>query len=454
MPIRRVPGTDVDYLLISYDAEGRERAEPDGTMLSRTALARVADTAAGITDVYFTSHGWKGDVKAAVEQYDKWIGAMVALAADRAYAGERRPGFKPLIIGLHWPSLPWGDENIADVAQDPVERDVNDYAQRIADTPTARDAIRSILTTALTEASDKLPDAAKTAYATLFKESGLGAGDVGAAPGADQDGFDPQAIIEEDKEAGESAGGAVAGARGAPGVPGEKSGGGFFDSLKDRLLSPLRQTSFWAMKKRAHVFGESGAHSLLTDLQRAAPATTRFHLMGHSFGCIVVSATVAGGAASQPLVRPVDSLFLVQGALSLWAFAPDIPYAQGTPGYFHQIVSKGLVKGPIVTTRSKHDTAVGRYYPQGAKLKKQFVLVDTEYPKYGGVGSFGIQGTPQSQDLPIKPATSAYGFKPGAIYNIESSRVIAKIDGASGAHSDIAHPEVAHVFWEASLSGL
>ena len=437
MPIRRVPNTDVDYLLIAFDAEGRERAEPDGTMLSKTALARVADSRSGITDVFFTSHGWKGDVKAAIEQYDRWIGAMVALEADRAYARERRTGFNPLIIGLHWPSLPWGDENLADAAEDqPIEREVNDYAQRIADTPTARDAIRSILQTASTAASSAtVPDAAKTAYATLFKESKLGAGEVGAAPGADQDGFDPQAILEENNA--------------------EKSEGGFFSSIRDKLLSPLRQTSFWAMKNRAHVFGESGGHDLLGALQAAAPATTRFHLMGHSFGCIVVSSTVAGGSSSKPLVRPVDSLFLVQGALSLWAYAPSIPYAEGTPGYFHPIVQKGLVKGPIVTTRSKFDTAVGRYYPQGAKLKRQFVLVDTTFPKYGGIGSFGIQGTAaQPQDLPIKPSTSPYGFKGGSIYNVEASRVIKTMDGASGAHSDIAHPEVAHIFWEAVLSGL
>jgi hypothetical protein len=436
MPIRRIPGTDVDYFLISYDADGRERAEPDGTMLSQAALGRVADAANGITDVFFTSHGWKGDVKAAVEQYDRWIGAMAGLEADRAYAAKRRPGFKALIVGLHWPSLPWGDEDIKDAVQAaPLEREVNDYAQRIADTPTARDAIRSILQTAASAtSSDTLPDAAKTAYQTLFKESGLGAGSVGAPPGADQDGFDPQAIVDENK--------------------GTKSDiGGFFSSLKDQLLSPLRQTSFWAMKKRAHEFGESGAHDLLYTLQSAAPATTRFHLMGHSFGCIVVSATVAGGAASKPLVRPVDSLFLVQGALSLWAFSPDIPYAKGTPGYFNPIVSKGFVKGPIVTTRSKFDTAVGKFYPQGAKLKQQFVLVDTEFPKYGGVGSFGIQGVSTTpEDVPIKPVTSVYGFKPSGIYNVEASRVIKQMDGASGAHSDIAHGEVAHIFWEAALS--
>ncbi|MEP6690472.1 MAG: hypothetical protein ABJD07_04910 [Gemmatimonadaceae bacterium] len=447
MPIRRVPGTDVDYLLISYDADGRERAEPDGTMLSHEAVTRLANTANGITDVFFTSHGWKGDVKAAIEQYDKWIGAMVALEADRAYAREQRPGFTPLIVGLHWPSLPWGDEDIpAGGTVEPLEREVSAYAHRIADTPDARDAIRSILQTAKAGAhGDTLTPTTQAAYDTLFKESGLGAGDVGAAPGADQDGWNPQHIIDEER---------ANAADGTDDAEAEDDGGGFFASIKDHLLSPLRQASFWAMKKRAHLFGESGGHELLVAMQSAAPETTRFHLMGHSFGCIVVSATIAGGEQSKALSRPVDSLFLVQGALSLWAFAPDIPYAAGTPGYFHRIVSKELVKGPIVTTRSTHDRAVGHYYPRGARLKRQLDLVDMDFPKYGGVGSFGIQGVATTQDFPIKPPTSPYGFQRGSVYNVESSRIIKTGGGASGAHSDIAHPEVAHIFWEAALAGL
>ena len=30
------------------------------------------------TDVFLISHGWMGDVPAAVGQYDRWIGAMAA----------------------------------------------------------------------------------------------------------------------------------------------------------------------------------------------------------------------------------------------------------------------------------------------------------------------------------------------------------------------------------------
>ena len=115
--------------------------------------------------------------------------------------------------------------------------------------------------------------------------------------------------------------------------------------------------------------------------------------MGHSFGCIVVSATVAGAPGGRPLPRPVDSLFLVQGALSLWAYCRRHPVAPGTAGYFHRIVKNGLVRGPIVTTRSSYDTAVGTLLSaRRAGARSQLVLGD-ELPNYGGIGTFGIQGS-------------------------------------------------------------
>src|SRR5215472_846011 len=151
------------------------------------------------------------------------------------------------------------------------------------------------------------------------------------------------------------------------------------------------------------------------------------------------------------LSRPVVSLLLVQGALSLWSYAGDIPYAKGTAGYFHRIVEHGLVRGPIVTTRSTHDTAVGRFYPLGAQVRQQLVL-DDALPAYGGIGSFGIQGLNGLVDMPMRPAAFRYGFRAGTIYNLEASDVIKNGGGASGAHSDIAHPEVAHAFWSAVLA--
>ncbi len=58
----------------------------------------------------------------------------------------------------------------------------------------------------------------------------------------------------------------------------------------------------------------------------------------------------------------VDSLTLVQGALSLWSYCSRIPVLPERRGYFHRLVSERLVRGPVVATMSIHDRAVGSFY--------------------------------------------------------------------------------------------
>lgn len=446
MPQVQVPGSDVRYDLVTFDAQGRERTDdPDGLM-SRRVLETL--TREPVTDVFLISHGWKGDVPEAKDQYNRWIGAMGTCAADWERARRKRPGFHPLLIGLHWPSLPWGDEEFgggegsfaapisgASPAASPTGDDfVERYAARLADTPAARVALQTIFAAALADvAPPSLPPAVRDAYEILDREAGMPSAGPAGAPDADREPFDPERAYQAAEDEMVSFGGFSLGG----------------------LLSPLRQLSFWKMKDRARRFGESGGFQLLCDLQRAAPVErgVRFHLMGHSFGCIVVSATVAGPGGCGQLVRPVHSVALIQGALSLWSYASEIPCAGGQPGYFHAIIADRRVAGPIITSQSEYDTAVGRWYPLAAGAARQVSFAPGELPKYGALGSYGVRGTgPTVADLALRPADAAYGFEPGQVYNLESSAVICEGGGASGAHSDIAKPEVAHAVWEAALT--
>src|SRR5262249_58087429 len=114
-------------------------------------------------------------------------------------------------------------------------------------------------------------------------------------------------------------------------------------------------------------------------------------LMGHSFGGIVVSAMLNGpGGAGGP--GPVDSLALVQGALSLWSYCDDMPVARGRPGYFRAVLASGRVRGPVVTTQSEVDTAVRRWYPLAAGTARQVDFAPSPFPRDGGGGPFGIPG--------------------------------------------------------------
>jgi hypothetical protein len=435
MPIRDVPNTDLRYYLVAFDKKGRERPDPDagGGMLSDDIKKALADGT--VTDVFVLSHGWKGDMPAAIDQYNRWIAAMAECKRDRERVRVRWPGFKPLIIGFHWPSQPWGDEKMdgsfAAAAVGGEEAFVEAWADRIADTPAARQALHTIYDSALEDSEpDRLPPDVVNAYRTLEKEAELGAEGVGGAPDADREPLDPQLTYEEAS------------------LDDAAFGGG----LGDGLLSPLRQLSFWTMKKRARSVGESGGHDLLR-LVRSANPKARLHLMGHSFGCIVVSSMMRGQDGSAGV--PIASALLVQGAMSLWSFAEDIPEKRGTAGYFRPVVTKSVVSGPIVVTTSQFDKAVGTWYPRAAAPARQ-VDYDTtgKLPKYGGIGTFGINGPGLSikQGEISEDVNFDYKLTAGNIYNLSGDRVIKEGGGFSGAHSDIAHPAVGHAFWEAVLA--
>ena len=149
MPIEKVDNTDLTYYLVCYDRNGNEQDDGGGKLSDRVCKA-IQDEP--ITDVFIMSHGWKGDIPAAKEQYNRWIQAMASCEADRKQIRELRKDFKALLVGFHWPSQPWGDEEVgvgsgasfaapggqASSLEDAIAHYVDLYADRIADTPAAR----------------------------------------------------------------------------------------------------------------------------------------------------------------------------------------------------------------------------------------------------------------------------------------------------------------------------
>jgi hypothetical protein len=434
MPQRKIPNTDVAYALVCFDANGMERADdrdaPGGRFSERVIEGVRAHPP---TDIFMFSHGWKGDVEAAVGQYDDWIGALVNQEADRLRMQARPGGFVPVFIGLHWPSLPWGDEEIGAGANFAVQGSavaalVDLYAKRLGDKPEVRAALGLIFEEARANAAaDTLTDKARKAYLRLDQTLDLGENQLGGPPEADREPFDPDAAVEASFDLGADFGG---------------------QDLGGAILSPLRQLSFWTMKKRARKVGEAAMHDLLKRLQGAS-ANARVHLIGHSFGCIVMSSMLGGPGCAAPLARPVDSCVLLQGAMSLWSFASEIPLAPGTVGYFRRLLADGKVQGPAVATISRFDTAVGRLYPAAAGVAGQVAFAGL--PKYGAIGAFGICGVKDVGTGKMLAADQDYGFEARRVYNLESSQFIRKGGGLSGAHSDISGPEVAHAIWQAAI---
>jgi hypothetical protein len=471
MPVREVQGTSLKYYLVTFDADGNERDEPGGGKLSQEILNILSSEA--ITDVFIFCHGWMADVPRAEKQYDKWVKAM-AEAPVMERIQQRQPKFCPLLIGLHWPSLPWGNEKLEQAIIDPNSSTSNlpklieqNYSECIANTPRAMDALRRIGETVMKENnySFELPKPLEEAYTQLDEETGLSTEGVGAKPGRDRNSFDPQRVHQAYK--------------------GENGYGKDFpdDSrftlqrIRDALLAPARALSFYSMKRRALTFGERGGSQFLQELQKKAPKEARFHLMGHSFGCIVVSAMLASPESGSELVYPVHSLSLVQGALSLWSYCAKIPEFHnvlvnikkvGKPGYFHTLIADGRVAGPIITTHSDNDTAVSDWYPLSAFMGQQLDYAPGDLPAYGGIGYWGIQGSELNPEaMKILPCDATYQLEQGKIYNLDSTDVIRRktelfrlqlpslgewvFHDRGGAHNEISEPEIAHAVWSAAF---
>lgn len=455
MPIKPIPGSKENtlYYLICYDKEGNERHDdPDVTngILSDEVI-RLASSGQ-YTDILFSSHGWKSDIATAIDQYDRWTAAMVACEADIARLKARPQGFKPLVIGLHWPSLPFGmedHEQPSDSEEDflfdfstPDERygsDIYTLAEEsIANNEQGKQAVKAILDSAIKDMNPSVLDTQTTqAIKTLLTANYPSDGNT-PSPAEEIPDTDVQTLFDNLKDAPKMQESLV-------------SFGG--SNGRGPLLNLLTQFSAWTMKARARTFGENGGAKLLRKLLTVTQESVQFHLMGHSFGAVVISSTVTGKNGNEPLPRPVDTVYLVQGAVSYWAYCKDIPAIAGTPGYYHKLSDPEYMKGPILVTRTENDTAVKTIYLFMAKLSlSESVAFDPmEQPKHGALGMFGARGAGIAvHDMKLLPLHGNYGFTPRTFFNLHASDFINKGNPLTGgAHNDIGHPEVAHAFWSA-----
>jgi len=439
MPLRQTPRLHVPYFLLAYGGDGTERTDEAGIggLLSARIVQEISDRQP--TDVFIQCHGWLDDIPGAINRYDQWIDAMTGLSVDIAAMGA---GFSPMWIGVHWPSLPWGQEltspGVISLAINNSKQPemLESYLWRLGlqNSLLAREALGTIFrANQESPIVSTLPSGVVQAYRTLSDLLNFQSKGLGAAPDSDMAKFDPNLAVRA-LQLGDS--------RLTFGIGG-------------LLLNPLRVLSFWSMKRRARTVGENSMHDLLKEIQHVS-RSVRVHIAGHSFGCIVGTSIIAGPNGQQFPSRPIDSLALLQGAVSLWSFADHIPATNGV-GYFHPMLQAQTVSGPIITTQSKYDRATGVWYPAAVGLVSadpSFAAPGDEgssvLPEWGAIGTWGIQGV-QANDLSMGPVNHKYTFDRGIVHNLQADAFIRAGGGFEGAHGDIHGPEVSHAVWQAAV---
>jgi hypothetical protein len=421
--IRLSDGTDVPYYIIPFDKQGRCEG-PE----TRKHLLETARTG-GFTDVFLFSHGWNNDWTAATGRYEDFIQGYMKMRQEHSLPVPA--GYKPLLVGIFWPStalvftedetgpgIAGGDPAAIDAAVGEERQEIREIAEALAPERVERFYELAQMEALSEEEGLELAGILQTLYRVSDEVDTAGeptaqeileAWKAAAAPA--QDFSDPANF------------GTVGGDAGGP------QAAGFGDVL--RKLDPrqvVRVATVWQMKDRAGGVGARGVGPLLRDLLQATPA--RVHLIGHSYGGKVVLSAVA----SAELPRKVDSILLLEPAVSHLCFAEKVP-STDRPGGYRPVLDR--INKPILSTFSAHDVPLTRIFHLAVRragdLGEAQIAGDGEPPSnFAALGGFGPRKAGEKlidiQDLPQR-----YDLTGARVYGLRATRTIS-------GHGDISNP--------------
>jgi hypothetical protein len=431
------------YREITFDADG------DVDAGQRDRLAEL-----DVTDLVMFAHGWNNSPSVAARLYSAFFAPFPGLLAP-----EVRLGY----VGVVWPSMRFTDEPIPDFRPSAVapllEPRLDSRLDSRLDKAT-RDALVELfpghgetverLARLLEEQSES--EAAFAEFGVLarkFAEVPPGGLEGAFADDLPLDEQSPPAVLYEDTltlcrkltVALEETGAVT-----EKPAPQSFSIGGGAKTLWKGAKELLRQTTYYAMKRRAGTVGERGLGPLLGQLARSSPRT-RVHLVGHSQGARLVAFALRGLPEG---ARNVKSLTLLQGAFSHYAFASKLPHSPHSAGALRSMQDR--VDGPVVACYSRHDSALGVIYPLASSLAGDTSSAVGLDKRWWAMGHDGIQAVDHAARLTLDEALRA-GMPASGCVSVDAASVVRRGGPPSGAHSDICHTELARVVLTAGRIG-
>jgi len=417
--------------------------DENGAAVDAAAIDVLVDEAsAKVTDLFVFSHGWNNDHATARDLCLRFFTQMQTVLTSRPPATA-----KIGTVGILWPSIRWADET-------PPGR-AGGAASLAAAAPAAPSDqqlalnLKSVFTkpeqqAAIDAMAGLLRDRPRDEQQLRHFQELIGQLTGTPAPGAPPGAGVPAAVEDNGEAAGLLGQDAIdVFKRFASLAPQHHAGGAVglgdvFSGLWNGAKEALRVASYWEMKKRAGKIGQGGLGPILDRLQ-AKSAVLKVHLIGHSFGARLVSFALAGVKADPP--RVIESVVLLQGAFSHFAFAPKLPQDPNRGGALAGMNAR--VDGPLCVTFSAKDLAVGTAYPLAsiAARDDSAALSDLLF-RWGGMGHDGAQAV-GAAIAPLGPVGVKYSFGVGSFLNLDGNNVITQGGPPAGAHSDIVHPEIA-----------
>jgi pimeloyl-ACP methyl ester carboxylesterase len=380
-----IEGIETETWLVRFDKNGL----CSSPRTREAFLDRLAATPN--SPVLFFSHGWNNDFADAVDLYTRFLTHFEKILKAYPLAAPA-----PLFVGVTWPSM-W--------------LPADSGPQMAGGAPEAGTAETSSVETAVREIADVLPANADLQRYYELTEKQLSQAEARELAGIlkpvfqPSDDGSPEADVSEDAivqalndlqklESGTVTSdddidkiGTVAGTGGIA----EPAAAGLSAFLDPRWA--LRLASLYVMKDRAGRVGATGASALLRDmLQRTSGP---IHAIGHSFGGKVMLSAIA----TQPNgARPVQSLLLLQPAVSHLCFAQTVPGRTG-PGGYSTVIDR--VVRPILSTYSTNDFPLHTIYHRAllrrsdlGELRVAMAATPAGDPPnaYAALGGYGPRG--------------------------------------------------------------
>jgi pimeloyl-ACP methyl ester carboxylesterase len=403
------------------------------------AVALVGDEK--LTDLLVFSHGWNNDMDQAWSLYRAWLAVIRPAVTRQGWTDANR---KIGAVAVLWPSKQFAEPDAIPGGAASFGDDTNDLAAQVdaldgvlapdvqatlrglaSQIEHDADAQKAFVETALgvlsdtyasdAEAANEIPKSLFTAGADLLSQF------------SDFDETDFMAVSEGGAAALDDTGSATGLSE-------------FFGNVVAGARNLLNYVTYYKMKERAGFVGRRGLAAVLKQI-RAAHPTVRIHLVGHSFGCRLVTASLLG--TDDGVAVNVDSMSLLQAAFSHNGFALD--YDGTSDGFFRLVVAPARrVLGPTMITHTKNDRAVGIAYPLASRLAGQVAsaLGDAD-DKYGALGRNGAVKTPEAFERPMLAAGKDYdGLRDHQVHNLQADAFIS-------AHSDVRGAEVGEVIVQA-----
>lgn len=392
---------------------------------SRGSLAALA---AGSTDVFVLSHGWRNDAASAECRYAQQVQGITAALPASA---------RPLFVKIMWPSAMFPIVHdgcgtapsrpfFAEQEEHAVTSDVRIWASAafpVAARSRRFDGDVDRLSRLLDTGSAGQPPRSRTREAAEILVRWRDAADgptQARGQGVDGPGERPVARTVDEVVAQYDAIQAARPGRAAWSI----------------VPSIAEVFSFWTMKARAGIVGGAGVHDVLREIGAALPPGSRLHLVGHSFGGKLLAAALVGRPGVEP--ASAETLTILQGALSHFAFSTaeqirrlDVPTEIG--GAYAAVLQNRLA-AVVAVTYSQQDRENQRWYPLGTMLSQD--AFERGVPLYAALGARGMAG-PGTVAVALRDESVAARYSPSRprIFNIDASGVIL-------GHSDVTQPGV------------